>query len=187
MWTLPVLIFAATFALAIPVGLYMAWVFEGRYRATAWLRWVGSAGWTPGRRTGSSIASPSCCSTWSRSSSASRPDACSRICRSILTAREMLAPSTIFNTVFSFPDQHQPAALLGRSPPLLLQPAVLHLLEADSLAGDRPGGPAGHHPRPARRQAPGQLLRRPVARDGLLLRAAVPGRRPCCSWPAACR
>ena len=51
MGTLPVLIFAATFALAIPIGLYMAWVFEGRYRAPGVLRWVerlvdtGSQSW----------------------------------------------------------------------------------------------------------------------------------------------
>ena len=40
MWTLPILIFGTTFLLAIPIGLYMAWVFEGRYRAPNWLRWV---------------------------------------------------------------------------------------------------------------------------------------------------
>jgi K+-transporting ATPase ATPase A chain len=40
MWTLPVLILATTFVLAIPIGLYMAWVFEGRYRLPGWLRWI---------------------------------------------------------------------------------------------------------------------------------------------------
>jgi K+-transporting ATPase ATPase A chain len=40
MWTLPILIFAVTFVLAIPIGLYMAWVFEGRYRAPLVLRWI---------------------------------------------------------------------------------------------------------------------------------------------------
>src|SRR5262245_28085991 len=39
MWTLPLLIFLATVALAIPLGLYMAGVFDGRYRAPGWLRW----------------------------------------------------------------------------------------------------------------------------------------------------
>lgn len=39
MWTLPILILAATFILAVPLGLYMAWLFDGRYRAPAWLRW----------------------------------------------------------------------------------------------------------------------------------------------------
>ncbi len=37
MWTLPVLILAVTFALAVPIGLFMAWIFDGRYRAPAWL------------------------------------------------------------------------------------------------------------------------------------------------------
>ena len=32
MWTLPILIFAITFILAIPLGLYMARVFEGECR-----------------------------------------------------------------------------------------------------------------------------------------------------------
>ena len=32
MWTLAVLIFAITFILAIPLGLYMAQVFEGQCR-----------------------------------------------------------------------------------------------------------------------------------------------------------
>ncbi len=42
MWTLPVLILVVTFALAIPVGLYMAWVFEGNYRLPGALRWIES-------------------------------------------------------------------------------------------------------------------------------------------------
>src|SRR5258706_2067397 len=40
MWTLPILVFALTFVLAVPLGLYMAWVFEGRYRLPRWLSWV---------------------------------------------------------------------------------------------------------------------------------------------------
>src|SRR5215831_6002401 len=39
MWTLPILILLATFVLAVPVGLYMARVFDGRLRAPGWLRW----------------------------------------------------------------------------------------------------------------------------------------------------
>ncbi|TMQ33837.1 MAG: potassium-transporting ATPase subunit KdpA, partial [Planctomycetota bacterium] len=38
MWTLPILILVVTFALAVPIGLYMAWIFDGRYRAPRWLR-----------------------------------------------------------------------------------------------------------------------------------------------------
>lgn len=40
MWTLPLLIFLSTVALAIPLGLYMAWIFDGRYRAPGGLRWL---------------------------------------------------------------------------------------------------------------------------------------------------
>ena len=39
MWTLPLLILLTTVALAVPLGLYMAWIFDGRYRRPAWLRW----------------------------------------------------------------------------------------------------------------------------------------------------
>src|SRR5262249_19749773 len=42
MWTLPTLVFALTFLLAIPLGLYMTWVFDGRYRLPGWLRWIES-------------------------------------------------------------------------------------------------------------------------------------------------
>lgn len=43
MWTLPLLIFLLTVALAVPLGLYMAGIFDGRYRASAWLRWGETA------------------------------------------------------------------------------------------------------------------------------------------------
>lgn len=51
MWTLPLLIFLLTVVLAIPLGLYMAWIYDGRYRAPGWLRWLeqrvdtGAQGW----------------------------------------------------------------------------------------------------------------------------------------------
>ena len=41
-WLLPVLLFASVFALAVPIGLYMAKVFEGRLRLPNWLRWIES-------------------------------------------------------------------------------------------------------------------------------------------------
>jgi K+-transporting ATPase ATPase A chain len=40
MWTLPLLIFLSTLALAIPLGLYMAGVFDGRSRVVRWFRSV---------------------------------------------------------------------------------------------------------------------------------------------------
>jgi K+-transporting ATPase ATPase A chain len=40
MWILPLLIFLATVVLAIPLGIYMAGIFDDRYRAPGWLRWV---------------------------------------------------------------------------------------------------------------------------------------------------
>ncbi len=40
MWTLPILILAVTFILAVPIGLYMAWIFDGHYRLPRWLCWI---------------------------------------------------------------------------------------------------------------------------------------------------
>src|SRR5262245_2353070 len=39
-WLLPLLILLTTVALSIPVGRYLAWVMDGRYRAPRGLRWV---------------------------------------------------------------------------------------------------------------------------------------------------
>src|SRR6516162_6097508 len=38
-WILPFLIVATTVVLSIPVGHYLAWINDGRYRAPGWLRW----------------------------------------------------------------------------------------------------------------------------------------------------
>jgi potassium-transporting ATPase potassium-binding subunit len=39
MWLLPLLIVAASVALAVPVGRYMAWICDGQYHPPQWLRW----------------------------------------------------------------------------------------------------------------------------------------------------
>src|SRR4051794_35641702 len=39
MWFLPILIVTTAVALSIPVGLYLAWIMDGRYRAPRWLHW----------------------------------------------------------------------------------------------------------------------------------------------------
>jgi potassium-transporting ATPase potassium-binding subunit len=39
MWTLPLLIVISTVILSIPVGFYLAWIMDGRYRAPRWLHW----------------------------------------------------------------------------------------------------------------------------------------------------
>lgn len=40
MWTLPILILATTIVLSIPLGRYLAWIIDGRYRAPNWLQWI---------------------------------------------------------------------------------------------------------------------------------------------------
>lgn len=39
-WFLPILIVGTTVALSIPVGYYLAWIIDGRYRAPRWLHWL---------------------------------------------------------------------------------------------------------------------------------------------------
>ena len=39
MWTLPLLIVVVSVALSVPVGFYLAWIMDGRYRAPRWLEW----------------------------------------------------------------------------------------------------------------------------------------------------
>ena len=41
-WFLPLLVYGATFVLAVPIGLYMAHVFDGGLRVPKWLRWIES-------------------------------------------------------------------------------------------------------------------------------------------------
>jgi potassium-transporting ATPase potassium-binding subunit len=40
MWLLPLLIVGITVVLSIPVGLYLAWIMDGRYPAPRWLAWI---------------------------------------------------------------------------------------------------------------------------------------------------
>src|SRR5262245_11364459 len=39
-WLLPLLIVGITVALSIPVGYYLTWIVDGRYRPPRWLAWV---------------------------------------------------------------------------------------------------------------------------------------------------
>ena len=84
--------------------------------------------------------------------------------------------------------QHQPPALLGRAAPVVLQPArpaIVWLMFVTPAAGL--GVMLADAPRPAGRQAPGRLLRRPDAqpRSSCFVpfcagRRAAPGRPPAC-------
>jgi K+-transporting ATPase ATPase A chain len=39
-WFLPLFIVGSTVLLSIPVGYYLAWIIDGRYRAPGWLKWI---------------------------------------------------------------------------------------------------------------------------------------------------
>ena len=38
-WLLPLLIIVTTVVLSFPMGRYLAWIMDGRYRAPRWLAW----------------------------------------------------------------------------------------------------------------------------------------------------
>ena len=38
-WSLPFYITVATIVLSMPVGFYLAWIMDGKYRAPRWLQW----------------------------------------------------------------------------------------------------------------------------------------------------
>ena len=40
MWLLPLLIVGTTVVLSVPIGFYLAWIADGRYRPPKWLHWV---------------------------------------------------------------------------------------------------------------------------------------------------
>jgi potassium-transporting ATPase potassium-binding subunit len=39
-WFLPLVVIGSTVLFSIPVGRYLAWIVDGRYRAPAWLQWI---------------------------------------------------------------------------------------------------------------------------------------------------
>jgi K+-transporting ATPase ATPase A chain len=40
LWLLPSLILGTTVVLSLPIGYYLAWIADGRYRPPRWLRWL---------------------------------------------------------------------------------------------------------------------------------------------------
>ncbi len=40
MWVIPILFTATAVVLSVPVGQYLAWIMDGRYRPPAWLAWL---------------------------------------------------------------------------------------------------------------------------------------------------
>jgi K+-transporting ATPase ATPase A chain len=102
-WTYPLLILLVSFALAVPLGLYMAWIFDGRYRAPDWLRRIeerfdtGAQNWKQYCvsfmlfNIGTFVVGFAVLATQPWHPEFLNPD-----------KKGMLAPSTIFNTVCSF-------------------------------------------------------------------------------------
>ena len=167
-------------ALAIPLGLYMAWIFDGRYRAPA-----GCAGSRTRRHRPAELEAV-------RRRAAAVQRRRSFVVGFAVLALQPLAAAQpgrqedaradddLSTRVCSFLTQHEPAALLRRGAPVVLQPAVRHLLEAVRHAGGRPVRPGGDHPRPARRHAHGQLLPRPVAHRWSTCSCPWRSSWPCC-------
>ena len=102
LWVLPILIIGATFVLAIPIGLYMAWVFEGRFRVPTWLALDRGA---PGHRAAELEAvcpRVHAASTWSTFVVGFAVLSLQPYLPLNPDDKGMLAPTTIFHTTVSF-------------------------------------------------------------------------------------
>jgi K+-transporting ATPase ATPase A chain len=112
MWTLPLLILVTAIVVSIPLSRYMAWILDGRYRAPGVLRWFearlnsGPQDWK--QYTVALLVFNVALFVFGFVVLSLQP-----LMPLNPLGRGMLAPSTIFNTVVSFIDQHKPAALFG--------------------------------------------------------------------------
>jgi potassium-transporting ATPase potassium-binding subunit len=102
-WVLPILIVATTIVLSIPVGYYMAWINDGRYRAPGWLQWLegrfntGPQSWK--RYTLSLLLFHTMMFVFGFAVLSAQPLVGDGLNPD---SKGMLAPTTIFNTVTSF-------------------------------------------------------------------------------------
>jgi len=103
MWLLPLLIVVATVVLSIPIGFYLAWIMDGRYRAPRWLHWLeerintGTMNWK--QYTLALLLFNTVMFVFGFALLALQPES-----PDLLNPdkKGMLAPTTIFNTVSSF-------------------------------------------------------------------------------------
>ena len=122
MWLLPVLIVGTTVALSIPVGRYLAWIMDGRYRAPRWLRWIeqrldtGPQNWK--QYTLSLLLFNTVMFVFGFVVLALQPLLAAQSRR-----QEDAGADDDLQHGLLVRDQHEPAALLGRAAPVLLQPA----------------------------------------------------------------
>lgn len=100
-WFLPALVLSSTVILSIPLGLYLAWIMDGRYRTPRWLDWLeqcvntGPQGWK--KYTLSLLYFNVVIFIFAFAVLALQP-----FLPLNPDDKKMLAPSTIFNTVCSF-------------------------------------------------------------------------------------
>ncbi len=173
-WLLPILVFAVVLALSVPIGLYMAKVFDGRLRLPAWLRWIESQFDTGPQ-------------SWKQYAFAFMAfNVVAFIVGFVVLAlqpylplnpdgKKMLAPTTIFHTAISFLTNTNQQHYSGEVHFSYFSADLFHLLETGPLADHRHGRAGRHYPRTAGRQAHGQLLSRHVAGHGLRISSAVRG------------
>lgn len=101
MWLLPVLVVGVSVALSVPMGRYLAWIGDGRYRPPRWLRWceerldTGAQNWK--QYAVSLLLFNTVMFVVGFAILALQP-----VLGLNPDERPMLAPTTIFNTVISF-------------------------------------------------------------------------------------
>jgi K+-transporting ATPase ATPase A chain len=97
MWLLPLLIVGTAVVLSIPVGLYLAWIMDGRYRPPRWLAWIESR-----LDTGPQSWKQYAISLLLFNLVMFVVGFAFLALQPVLADKDMLAPTTIFNTAVSF-------------------------------------------------------------------------------------
>jgi potassium-transporting ATPase potassium-binding subunit len=105
MWFLPIALIVFTLIVAIPLSKYIAWIMEGKYRPVALFRWfearldTGPMNWK--QYTAALLLLNTVLFVWGFVVSLLQP-----VMPLNDLHRGMLFPTTIFNSVASFNDQH---------------------------------------------------------------------------------
>ncbi len=166
MWILPILIVGVAVLLSIPVGRYMAKVMDSSFKPPGVLRWIrGSGRYRPAGLE----------AVFDRNADVQHGRFCGRLCDSgpsALAAVESRQQGNAFAIDdlphdFVVPGEHAVAALFGRSPSVVLQPALFHRLDGLYRSDFRTFGLRGRYPGVTRRTEARQFLHRHVA--GLVL------------------
>ena len=156
-WLLPLLIIVTTVVLSYPMGRYLAWIMDGRYRVPRWLGWIearldtGAQNWK--QYAVALLLFNTLMFVFGFALLALQP-----LLRLNPDGKKMLAPTTIFNTAVSFLTNTNLQHYAGEQHLSYFSQLTVILWNMFVSAAVGLLRPGRHHPRPARRRPHGQLL-----------------------------